>query len=472
MTNARDRYLTVLRAHRLNFAAPGGEEHWSPELETARPERIREIQSEKLAAAVRYLYECSRFYREKFDRAKLAPSDIKSLEDAWKLPFTTKQELVEDASAAPPWGTYSPVPDDRWTSHGWAVFGTGGTTAAPRLFRFTVLDREMFRWLFARGFFAMGVRPGDVGTLVSNYPPHMFFWGAHEGLNHMGVPMIAMGGFDLRRRINFLQMLSPTVLATTASYALHMGGTMRELGLDPATSSVRLIASGGEPGASIPSTKRRVEEMWNARLVDWFGATEFGPAAYTCRPQGGRTDGAPEIHFMEDCYLVEVVDPRSLEPVPDGQPGMLVVTGLATEGVPTLRYVVGDIVTLSRTPCPCGRTGARAVGGIQGRVDDMLSVFGIHVYPAALDDVIRGVPELSEAYEIVIEREGNTDRVTVVAEPRRDLPRAELGALAARVEGEVRSQLELRVRVDLRPYGSLPRDFKVRRIRDLRPAPR
>jgi phenylacetate-CoA ligase len=284
----------------------------------------------------------------------------------------------------------------------------------------------------------------------------------------MGVPMIAMGGFDLKRRINFINTRRPTVMATTPSYALHMGETMREMGLDPAASSIRLIASGGEPGASIPATKRRIEEMWNAELCDWFGATEFGPAAHTCRPQGRRTDSAPEIHFMEDCYLVEVVDPETHEPVPDGQPGMLVVTGLATEGVPTLRYFVGDIVTLSRTACPCGRTGVRAVGGIQGRADDMLSVFGVHVYPSAIEDVIRGVPELSEAYEIVIEREGTTDRVTIVAEPRRELTDAQRPAIAAKVEQEVRSQLELRVKVNLSPYGSLPRDFKVRRIRDLR----
>ena len=178
----------------------------------------------------------------------------------------------------------------------------------------------MFRWLFARGFFSMGVRPGDTGTLVTNYPPHMFFWGAHEGLTHMGIPVIAMGGFDLKRRISFIQMLRPTVMAATASYALHMGEAMREMGLDPAATSVRLIASGGEPGASVPSTKLRVEEMWNARIADWFGATEFGPAAHSCRPQEARTDAAPEIHFMEDCYVVEAVDPETREPVPDGRP--------------------------------------------------------------------------------------------------------------------------------------------------------
>lgn len=468
--DSRERYRQVLREYQLDPEAPGGEESWSPGLETASRDRIREIQSDKLAAAVAYLYDYSPMYRAKLDAAKLRPADVRSVDDLWKLPILQKQEFVDSQVAHPPWGAYSPIDGERWARDGWILFTTGGTTAAPRPFRMTRFDRDMAAWVFARGFWAMGVRPGDVGVFVFNYGAHIFFWEAQYGLNQIGCPVIPLGGADLQRRIDFQRRFRPTVLGTTASFALFLGETMKRQGFDPRESGVRVIFSGAEPGGCIPATKQRVEALWGATLHEWFGATEIGPSAHSCRFEAGQQELPMNIHFMEDCYIPEVVHPETLEPVAEGEDGVLVMSGLYAEGTPFPRYLLGDYCRVTTAPCGCGRTTMRAIGGMCGRMDDMLSLRGVHVYPTAIEEVVRGVPDITEAYEVVIHQQGGQDAVTVICEPRLEIPQEQWDGVGERVVRAVSSALEVRVAVDLRPYGTVTREFKAKRIRDERGA--
>ena len=468
--DSRERFRQVLLKYRENPTEPGSDQHWAPGLETASRERIREIQSDKLAAAVAFLWDYSPLYRRRLEAKQLVPADIRGVEDLHKLPIIRREEFVASQTAHPPWGDYSPITQEMWTKDGWLLFTTGGTTARPRPFRMTRFDRDMAAWLFARGFWAMGVRPGDVGTFITNYGAHIFFWEAQQGMHHIGCPMIALGGADLKRRIDFQQSFPASVLGATASFALFLGERMKAQGLDPRGSGVRILFNGAEPGGCVPATKRRVEELWGATLHEWFGATEVGPSGHSCRFEAEQHERPMNLHFMEDCYIVELVDPQTFEPVAEGKDGVLVQSGLYSEGTPFPRYLLGDYTRLTGGRCGCGRTSVRAVGGMYGRMDDMLSIRGAHVYPSAIEDVVRGIAGISEAYEVVIEKRDGQDHVTVRCEPRPELTDAQKATLADTVVREVSSALEVKVAVELKPHGSVSREFKAKRIFDMRSA--
>ena len=466
--DSRERYRQVLTQYRINPMEPGSDQYWAPELETASRERIREIQSDKLVAAVAFLWDYSPLYRRVLEEKKLVPSDVRGVDDLHKLPILRREQFVASQAAHPPWGDYSPIHQEMWTKDGWLLFTTGGTTAAPRPFRMTRFDRDMAAWLFARGFWAMGVRPGDVGNFITNYGAHIFFWEAQQGLHHIGCPVIALGGADLKRRIDFQKNFPASVLGATASFALFMGERMKAAGLDPKKSGVRILFNGAEPGGCVPATKRRVEELWGATLHEWFGATEVGPSGHSCVFEAAQKDRPMNLHFMEDSYIVELVDPKTFEPVAEGNDGVLVQSGLYSEGTPYPRYLLGDYTRLTRERCGCGRTSVRAVGGMYGRMDDMLSIRGAHVYPSAIEELVRGIKDISEAYELVIEKRDGQDHVTVRCEPTPGLAEARVAALPAEIVREVASALEVKVDVELKPYGTVSREFKAKRIHDLR----
>jgi phenylacetate-CoA ligase len=245
---------------------------------------------------------------------------------------------------------------------------------------------------------------------------------------------------------------------------------MKAAGLSPRQSGVKILFNGAEPGGCIPATKKRVEDLWGATLHEFFGATETGMTCHSCRFEATQKERAMNLHFMEDSCIPEAVDPKTLEPVPEGEVGVLVVSGLSSEGTPFPRYLLGDYTRLTTERCGCGRTTARAVGGMYGRMDDMLSLRGAHVYPSAIEDVVRGIAEISEAYEIVVEKRDGQDHVTVRCEPRPEIARAEWAAVGDKVAREVSSALEVKVAVDLAPYGAVSRELKAKRIRDLRRA--
>jgi phenylacetate-CoA ligase len=471
MADLRQQWLEVVNKYKFHPDAPASEQYWAPELETCSRDRLKEIQSDKLVVAVRFLYEFSPFYREKFKRAKLSPSDIKSLDDLWKIPITTKTEMVEDVKANPPWGSYTTVNDDIWGRRGWMMFATSGTTAAPRAFRHTLHDRDMWAWNDARAMWSMGVRPGDSAIIAFGYAPHVFFWGVHYALDLMGIPVIPRGSLDTRRTCYFIDTFKPTILGATPSYALYLGDIMKEMGYDPAQSSVRIIITGGEPGATIPATKRRIETLWNAQLHEFYGCTEASPTAggYTCQYEVQQKDRPVNDHLMEDLQIWETVHPDTLEPLPPGQRGLSVVTNLFSEAAPLARFLIGDYTVLTQEPCPCGRTHARALGGFYGRADDMLNIRGVTVFPSAIEEVVRGIDEVGDEFQIVVTTEKALDVLTIVAEPKPEVPQSSYAELAKHIQNQVRAKLEIRPEVELKPYGTLPKtEFKAKRVIDKR----
>lgn len=469
--DARAEWLALLERHRgPAWDRPDSERYWSTPLDTAPLERLREVQSEKLRSVVRYAYACIPFYRRKFDALGLEPGDIQSLDDLPRIPVTTKSEMADDVAENPPWGTYTATDDQVWLERGWQTFASSGTTGQPRVFRYTAFDRSLWTWSNARALWAMGFRTGrDSALLAFGYGPHVWLWGVHYALNLMGIPIVTAGGLDSRARARFVDLFKPSILACTPSYAMYLGNLMADLGIDPAASSVRYLFCAGEPGYGVPATRQRLEALWQAELHEFYGCTEAAPSSggYTCSAAAAQKDGPATTHLMEDTHIWETVDPRTLAAVPEGERGLSVVTNLVSEASPQLRFLVGDFTTLSHAPCACGRTHQRAIGGFVGRADDMLNIRGITLFPSAVEDAVRRVPGVGEEFLIVISRESELDVLTVQVEPR-----AEGGSpteIGRRVETEIISRCEVRPRVEVLPYGTLPKtEFKARRVKDLR----
>ena len=461
----------MVRHWQLDPDRPGSERYWSPELDCVDRGRLQEIQSEKLVAAFAYLYEYSPFYRRKFEAADLKAADVRSLDDLWKIPITRKKEWIEDQRENPPWGTFSPLSQEEWTRRGWMFFATSGTTALPRAFRHTIHDRDLWAWIWARALWAQGVRPGDILINCFGYGPFVAFWGAHYAMNLIGCPVIPGGGVDTERRALFIRTYEPTALICTPSYSLFLAEALARQGTDPRQSSIRTIVTAGEPGPCIPATKQRVEAVWGATMLDIYGCTEMAmaPLGYQCLEDATRSESPYGLHLMEDCYIPEAVDPASGEPVPEGEQGVSVVSNLFSEAQPILRYEMGDLYTLRDHGCRCGRSHRRTVGGFFGRTDDMLKVRGVVVYPATFESVIRGLPEVGDEFEVVIDRaEGGVDDVLVRVEPR-DGAGLDGQALARRVEDAIRGGIGIRVRCETLAPGTLERpQMKAHRVHDRR----
>ncbi len=467
-----DAWRDAIWRHVRNPERPGSAVCWAPSLETATQDELREIQGQKLPAAVRFVHERIPFYRRRFEEIGLEPGDVRSLDDLARIPIATKQDMAADLEANPPWGTYTSVDDRIWNERGWQTFMSSGTTGRARVFRYTSFDRTMWSWLDARALWAMGLRPGrDSAMLAFGYGPHVWLWGVHYALNLMGIPILTAGGLDTRVRARQIDDLRPTILACTPSYALYLAAVMRELGLDARSSSVRVLFCAGEPGISVASTRQRLEETWGADLHEFYGCTEAAPTAgaHTCAEVVAVKDEQPSMHLMDDTHLWEVVDPLTMEPVPDGRPGLSVVTNLCSEASPQLRFLVGDMTRLIREPCRCGRTSTRALGGFVGRADDMLNVRGVTLFPSALEDAVRRVPDIGEEFEIVLTTERELDVLTLRVECRPGVPSSDFEIVAKRVESEVVSRCELRPVVEVLDHGILERtQQKARRVRDLR----
>jgi len=460
----RVNWLTTLEKFRLDSDGPGSQEHWSPELDTCSRDRLIEIQNQKIAAVSPFLYENSPFYRRRFDRLGLAPTDIASVDDLSKWPVVDKSEMMEDALAHPPYGTYSAMSDELWRQRGWMMFSSSGSTGVPRVFRYSQIDREYWAWANARALYSMGMRSSDSMFICSGYGPHVFAWGVQYALAKMNMAMIPGGGMDSQARAGIIDRFKPTILTCTPSYALHLGRVMQEKGLDPAASSIRLVFVGGEPASGIPNTRKRLEELWGAKLVEFYGCTEAAPHAggYSC---SASADDPTSIttHLMEDIQAWELVDPDSKKTVGPGERGLTVCTNLNSESSPQLRFLVGDYTVFNTDVCACGRSHVRAVGAFSGRADDLINLRGIKMYPTQIEEAVRAVEGIGDEYEVVIST--NDDGLDVM---NVRVEHADTGT-ADKVASEIKTRCEVRVGVEVLPEGTLPKtEFKAKRVNDLR----
>ncbi len=439
----------------------------APGFDDADRGRLREMHDAKIKAVAPFLYENSKFYRQRFEGLGLLPSDIQNVDDLVKWPVVDKSEMMENVLQHPPFGTYTTVDDEVWGRNGWMLFSSSGTTGTPRPFRYTQNDRAIWAWGNARALSAMSIGDNDSALICSGYGPHVFAWTAQMGLAALGVPVIPGGGMDSAMRANIIERFNPTVLICTPSYALHLGRVIQELGKDPRTSSIRLIFVGGEPAMGIPNTRQRIEEVWGAKLTEFYGCTEAAPSAggYSCKAVLESKESF--THFMEDLQYWELVSPEDHQRLPIGARGLTVCTNLCSEASPQLRFLVGDYTVLDDGQCACGRYHMRAIGGMSGRVDDLINLRGIKMYPVQLEQAVREIDGIGDEYEVHLDNDSAGMGVMTVR-----VEHAEYGpssTIADKVAGEIKNRCEIKATVEVVSIGTLAKtEFKAKRIFDHR----
>ena len=421
------------------------------DLSSQTRERLRDWQDERLRALLAELA-TNRFYVEKFRLAGMELSGVRNTAALTALPFTTKAELAAEQHAHPPYGrllTY-PISEYRY------LHQTSGTTGRPLRWLDTAEDWETFMRCWAQVYLGAGVTPDDLVFCAFSFGPYVSHWTGIDGARYVGALALSGGGMHSEQRLRAILENRCTVLVCTPTYALHLAEVADGLGLNLRDSDIRITIHAGEPGASVPNVKSRIEAAWGARCFDHAGATEVGAWAFDCQAE----DGA--IHLNELEFLFEVIDPKTSQPVAEGTRGELVISTLGRAGMPVLRYRTGDLVEMTTEPCACGRTLARINGGVLGRTDDMLTVRGVNLYPAAIDNLIRAIPAITE-YEVEIRRVAEMDDLLLKVETdeRSAFVEVEQAILAA-----FRAQLNIRVSVAQAERGSLPRyEFKARRYK-------
>ena len=394
------------------------------------------------------------FYTGKLRRAGLAPGDLVLPRDLTRLPLTTKAELVADQDAAPPWGTVLTYPVERYTRYN----QTSSTTGRPLRWLDTT---ESWQWMLDcwRAVYR-GARVGADDRILFpfSFGPFLGFWTAFDAGTQLGAHCVPAGGMTSEARLALIDVVRPTVICCTPTYALRLVEVARQVrggGPPLADGSVRVLIVAGEPGGSIPATRAQIERGWGARVIDHHGLTEVGPVSFEC------WDNPGAVHLNECEYIGEVLDPDSGRPVPAGEPGELVLTNLGRTASPLIRYRTGDLVALDTDRCACGRTLARLDGGIRARIDDMVHVSGVNVYPTAIEAVLRAVAEVVE-YRATIASRGALRAVTVEVEL--DASVEQPAAVCRRTEQRLRAALGLTVPVTAVAAGSLPRfEMKARR---------
>jgi len=412
---------------------------------------IEAKQVEKLSRMLALELPGNAFYRRKFLDQGFARAD--SLATFREFPFTTKSELVEDQAAHPPFGTTLTFSVERYVK----IHQTSGTTGKPMYWLDTEESWQWWAGCWKTVLEAAGVTPEDRIFFAFSFGPFIGFWSGWEGARKIGALAISGGGQSTPQRLKAIVDYGATVLMCTPTYALHMGAEARKMGLDLASGTqVRITIHAGEPGANIPSTRQRIEEIWGANCFDHAGATEIGPYAFECQArQGG-------IHINEEEYIAEVIDPQSGEPAKEGESGELVMTNLGRLGSPIIRYRTGDLVQPRRRNCPCGRPFLLLEGGVLGRIDDMVIIRGVNVYPSALENIMREFPEVEE-FRIDTFLRDELRELKLTVEPRQDCPSVQ--TLGERVVERFRGRLSLRPQVEVVSPGTLPRfELKARRF--------
>ena len=414
-----------------------------------RHSAIAEEQLKRLRQMLDTILPANEFYRKKFSAH--GSCEFRSMESLKNLPFTTKSELVEDQMRHPPFGTDLTFPEENYIR----VHQTSGTTGNPMYWLDTEESWQWWAECWKVILEAAGIRPEDRIYFAFSFGPFIGFWAGWEGARKLGALTVSGGGQSTAQRLRAIIDYGATVLISTPTYALHMASEARKAGLDLAKeSAIRITLHAGEPGASIPSTKMMIESSWGAKCFDHPGATEVGAFAFECQ------SGA--VHVNENEFIAEVLHPNTGDAVSEGESGELVITNLGRIGSPVIRYRTGDLVQPSNQPCSCGRRFLVLQSGVLGRVDDMVIVRGVNVFPSAIENALREFPEIEEFRVEVFEKEAMKE-LRVVIEPRSDESSPQ--GLAERVRQRLRERIGLRPFVELVASGTLPRfELKARRF--------
>jgi phenylacetate-CoA ligase len=430
--------------------------YWNKKIETATREEIRKQQLQLLKERVKFCYENTEFYRKSFKSAGISPSDIKTLEDAQKIPFTVKDDLRDNY----PFGMVAVNLEDIVEIH-----ASSGTTGNPVVGAYTPNDMDVWAELMARSLYATGVRKQDVIHNAYGYGLFTGGLGFHYGAQKIGSTIIPVSGGMTQRQIKLMKDLGSTVLCCTPSYAIYLAEAMDKEGVDPRKDlKIRMGHFGAEPWSE--RIRERIEKDLGVEAFDIYGLTELcGPGvSVECPEHNG-------LHIWEDHFLIETIDPKTGEVLPAGEEGELVFTPLTKTGLPLLRFRTRDISVIETEKCECGRTHSRMMR-IRGRSDDMLIIRGVNVFPSQIEYVIMGFPELAAQYQIILDRPGALDVFTI---------KAELTEQTAKSSQEEQNKLMLRIRqkvnnitgispiVELVKPGEIPRSVgKAKRVLDMR----
>lgn len=436
---------------------PSDQRYWDQPLETQTRTDWDTLKLRLLQEHLAHAYQNSPYYRASFDAAGVHPSQVRRLEDIRLLPFLTKQILRERQQAAPPFGDIVAVPERDIVY----ISASSGSTGVPTASPFTARDFEDWMDYEARQFWSSGLRPEDRYCHSLNFS--LFVGGPCVlGAQMLGALSIHAGTVPSERLLSIIGQFQATAIWTTPSYAWYLGETAFKLGIDPKRDlAIQRIFVAGEPGGSIPETRQRIEALWGAKVYDYYGLSDiFGSCAGMCEAQDG-------LHWAEDHILVEVLDPQTGAPVAEGERGELVLTTLKKTARPMLRFRSGDIVSVTTEPCSCGRTSMR-LKGIHGRLDDMLIIKGVNLFPSDVEAIARKDHDFSGEYKLIVERVNHLDRLTVDVERSAQFT-GDDEELGNRFKGHLYSVTGVAATVRILEPDSLPREtHKAKRVEDRR----
>jgi phenylacetate-CoA ligase len=434
---------------------PFCDRYWD-EVETWSRDRIAEHQLATLRQQLAYVHEHSEFYRRRWLDVGFKPGDLRSLDDLCQLPLVAKADYVAGLAEREPWGSAlaAPLRDVR------RVHFSSGTTSSPTPVCWTQSDLDRWADLYARAAYSQGTRDTDVFQCLFTYNWFVGGLGFTSGYGRIGATVVPGGAAETERQVETIFRFGTTAVAGTPSFMLHIADTAEALGRPLRRSAVRSVTVGGEPGGAVPGTRARIEEQWGAKCYDGYGSLEFQPIAWECGEQAGG-------HLPEDFAYVEVLDLETHEPVPDGTPGVLVLTHLDKRATPLVRWWTGDVVVRDTSPCACGRTHARLPGGVVGRADDMLVIKGVNLFPSAVEDVVRRTPGTTGEYLIVLDRDvtdPGTGSLTAI-KVRVEAESGQAEDLQHRLAAAIRAELTVRAVVQPVAPGSLERHtHKAKRV--------
>lgn len=424
-----------------------------PKMETLSRAEIKELQLKRLQDTVAQCMH-SPFYKKRFADSHIVPEDIRSLDDLRKIPFTTKQDLRDNY----PFGLAA-VPMEKVVR----LHSSSGTTGTPTVILHTQKDLDEWANAVARCLYMVGLRPGDIFQNSSGYGMFTGGLGFQYGAERLGMLTVPAAVGNTKRQIKFITDFGTTALHAIPSYAGRLYEVMEEMGIDSKRDTkLHTLIIGAEPHSE--EQRKRIEQMLGVKAYNSFGMSEMcGPGvAFECKEQNG-------LHIWEDYYIVEIVDPQTLEPVPEGEVGELVLTTINREAMPLLRYRTRDLTRILPGTCPCGRQHIR-LDRMKGRTDDMMILKGVNIFPIQVETVLLQFEELGNDYLITLTNEEANDLMTVEVELKEfcdDYPR--LQALTKEITRQLKDEILITPVVRLVPKGSLPQqDGKAVRVRDLR----
>lgn len=437
------------------------QEYWNPSLETLDEERLRALQLRKFRRVVSWVYERSPLYRRNYEAEGLRPEDIRTWDDVARVPLLTKDDYRCQGVEPFPYGESLCVPLEEVTE----FHQTSGTTGTPVYQPDTWADWEWWSECWATILWAQGFRPSDRVFIPFGYNIFVAYWAGHYACEKIGCEVIPGGVLGTRERLMKMRELKATAFMATPTYVLGMAETaQKELRADPRDWQIQKILCAGEPGALIPSTKKRMEEAWGCPVYDHVGATEVGAWSFECRHQPGG------LHIDEAMFLVELLELDSEAPVTrSGHPGRIVITSFDRQAQPCVRFDTKDVSMWAEKECSCGRTWRILEGGVHGRVDHITKVKGVLFSPVAVEEVVRSFDELEGEFEIIVEKRGDLDAISLRLEMPSDFGAKQREDLLKRLASALRWKTQLNFDIQPVEFGTLPRyQVKARRFHDRR----